>query len=192
MKFFANGPTLALILLAGLVGANAFAIDTAPPGVDRRAPAKPLPPGGGPDGGVLFKDHCASCHEPNVERAPSKQELAQRWPDQIVTALNSGVMKFQGKDAGMSEDDIDAVATFITGRRPPKDIPTQANPPACEKNNRFSTSSSDWNGWSPDAKNQRYQSKPGLRAKDLPRLQVKWAFTFIGGRYGQPVVVGGC
>jgi polyvinyl alcohol dehydrogenase (cytochrome) len=191
MKFLASRRMATLIVFASLLGASAFAVDTAPPGVDRRAGFKPLPPGGGPDGGAVFKQHCASCHEPNVERAPSKQELAQRWPDQIVTALTSGPMKFQGADAGLTEDEIDAVATFITGRRPPKEVPAQMNPPACESNKRFSMSSSDWNGWSPDARNLRYQSKPGLRAKDLPRLKVKWSFTFIGGRYGQPVMVGG-
>lgn len=184
-------PFTLLILLTSCIGANAYAVDSAPPGVDRRAPAKPLPPGGGPDGGKVFADHCASCHEPSVERAPSKLDLAQRWPDQIVAALTSGVMKFQGKDAGLTEDEIDAVATFITGRRPPKDIPAQINPPACESNPRFSLSGSNWNGWSPDASNHRYQSNPGLRAEDLSRLQVKWSFTFIGGRYGQPIIAGG-
>ncbi|HYM34088.1 MAG TPA: PQQ-binding-like beta-propeller repeat protein, partial [Steroidobacteraceae bacterium] len=181
----------ALIFVASLVSSLAFAVDTAPQGVDRRAPLKPLPPGGGPDGSAVFKKRCASCHEPNVEKAPSKMELAQRWPDQIVSALTSGLMKFQGKDAGMTEDEIDAVATYITGRRPPLNIPAQMNAPACEAQKPFSLSGSNWNGWSPDAQNLRYQSKPGLQAKDLPRLLVKWSFTFIGGRYGQPVIVGG-
>jgi polyvinyl alcohol dehydrogenase (cytochrome) len=190
MRFLTGSRIAALIVLASVTSA-AFAVDSAPPGVDRRAAAKPLPPGGGPNGGDVFKKRCASCHEPNVERAPSKMELAQRWPDQIVAALTSGLMRFHGAEAGMTSDEIDAVATFITGRRPPMIVPTQINPPACESKPRFKMASTDWNGWSPDASNQRYQSKPGLLAQDLPRLKVKWAFTFIGGRYGQPVIVGG-
>jgi polyvinyl alcohol dehydrogenase (cytochrome) len=47
-----------------------------------------------------------------------------------------------------------------------------------------------WNGWSPDHSNARYQKEPGFRAEDVPRLRVKWAFALDGGISSQPTVVG--
>ena len=38
----------------------------------------------------------------------------------------------------------------------------------------------DWNGWSVESDNSRYQAKPGLNAADIPRLKLKWAFGFPG------------
>ncbi len=183
---------VAALILASLFSAGALAIDVAPPGADRAAPPKPLPPGGGPNGALLFQQRCATCHDPQVDRAPSKQQLMQYWSDQIVTALTNGKMQPYGIDAGMTLDEIDAVATHLGGLRPPIEIPRQANPPDCPADGkRFSMSGPSWNGWSPTAENLRYQEKPNLNVQDVPRLQVKWAFTFIGGRYGQPTAVGG-
>lgn len=165
-------------------------METAPHSVDRAAGWKPLPPGGGPDGAVVFKQRCATCHDPNIERAPSKQQLAQRWPDEIVTVLTKGVMKPMAE--GMSIDEIDAVATFLTGTRPPREIPVQVDANVCPNTAApFTMQGPSWNGWSPDSTNRRFQSRPGFKFKDVPRLKVKWAFTYIGGRYGQATIVGG-
>jgi polyvinyl alcohol dehydrogenase (cytochrome) len=48
-----------------------------------------------------------------------------------------------------------------------------------------------WNGWSPTLDNARFATEAGLKAQDLPKLKVKWAFAFQGGIGGQPAVVGG-
>lgn len=52
---------------------------------------------------------------------------------------------------------------------------------------------SQWNGWSPAADNSRFQSGGGLRAGDVPRLKVKWAFGFDGDvtAFAQPSVLDG-
>jgi len=49
-----------------------------------------------------------------------------------------------------------------------------------------------WNGWGQDLDNSRYQSEPAMRAIDVTKLAVKWAYG-IGGNatFGQPAVVDG-
>jgi polyvinyl alcohol dehydrogenase (cytochrome) len=144
------------------------------------------------DGETVFKQHCAECHEPAVDRAPPKESLKVRWPDEIVTALTTGIMKVNGVDKGLTDAEIDAVATYLVGTRPTRAIPTQIDPPRCEPTKTaFNMKGPSWNGWSTDATNHRYQSVPGLSVSDIPRLQVKWSFAYIGGRYGQPTIVGG-
>src|SRR5262249_46635710 len=52
-----------------------------------------------------------------------------------------------------------------------------------------------WNGWSPDQTNARFQSAraAGLDARDVPRLKLKWAYGFEGVNraFAAPTVVGG-
>jgi polyvinyl alcohol dehydrogenase (cytochrome) len=150
---------------------------------------------GGPkmaNGADVFKTHCAECHEPAQDRAPSTESLRLRWPDEIVDAHTTGVMKVNGIDKGLNEDEINAVAAYLGGFRPSRAIPAQKDPPLCATpKTKFSLKGPSWNGWSPDAENRRFQPEPGLKAEDVSRLQVKWSFAYIGGRYGQPTVVGG-
>ena len=50
-----------------------------------------------------------------------------------------------------------------------------------------------WNGWGRDLFNTRYQPEPAIRAMDVPKLALKWAFGFQGGgtEFGQPTLVDG-
>jgi polyvinyl alcohol dehydrogenase (cytochrome) len=49
-----------------------------------------------------------------------------------------------------------------------------------------------WNGWGRDTDNSRYQPEPALRAADVPRLALKWAYGYLGAAAaGQPTVVDG-
>jgi polyvinyl alcohol dehydrogenase (cytochrome) len=51
-----------------------------------------------------------------------------------------------------------------------------------------------WNGWGRDLFNTRYQPEPAIRAMDVPKLSLKWAFGFQGGNgneFGQPTLVDG-
>jgi polyvinyl alcohol dehydrogenase (cytochrome) len=52
-----------------------------------------------------------------------------------------------------------------------------------------------WNGWGRDLDNSRYQPEPALRAGDVPKLKLKWAFGYAtsGGNphFGQPTIVDG-
>ena len=52
--------------------------------------------------------------------------------------------------------------------------------------------SAQWNGWGGDVENTRYQPEPAIRASDVPKLGLKWAFGFQGSAVaGQPTVVDG-
>ena len=52
--------------------------------------------------------------------------------------------------------------------------------------------SAQWNGWGRDVENTRYQPEPAIRATDVPRLALKWAYGIQGSVVaGQPTVVDG-
>ncbi|MGH9848094.1 MAG: PQQ-binding-like beta-propeller repeat protein, partial [Blastocatellia bacterium] len=46
-------------------------------------------------------------------------------------------------------------------------------------------------GWGNDTDNTRYQPNPGLKAEDVPRLKLKWAFAYPATQaLGQPAIIG--
>src|SRR5882724_11480200 len=66
----------------------------------------------------------------------------------------------------------------------PEDIacPSAAGPVAL--------SNAQWNGWGRGLDNTRYQPEPAIRASDVSKLAVKWAFGYQSGtEFGQPTVV---
>src|ERR1700754_1817566 len=67
-----------------------------------------------PDAGAaeaLFKSRCAACHDPNIERAPSRAALGQMSPGQIAGALESGLMAPMA--TGLSKGDIQMLAAHL-------------------------------------------------------------------------------
>ena len=49
-----------------------------------------------------------------------------------------------------------------------------------------------WNGWGRELDNTRYQPVPAIRAMDVPKLALKWAYGYQkGGQSGQPTLVDG-
>src|ERR1700682_656665 len=62
------------------------------------------------------------------------------------------------------------------------DCPSPAGPVAL--------GSAQWNGWGRGLDNTRYQPEPAIRASDVPKLALKWAYGSAGGtEFGQPTVV---
>ena len=52
--------------------------------------------------------------------------------------------------------------------------------------------SAQWNGWGRGLDNTRYQPEPAIRATDVAKLALKWAFGYPNGsEFGQPTVVDG-
>jgi len=52
--------------------------------------------------------------------------------------------------------------------------------------------SAQWNGWGRGLDNTRYQPEPAIRASDVAKLALKWAFGYANGsEFGQPTVVDG-
>jgi polyvinyl alcohol dehydrogenase (cytochrome) len=99
-------------------------------------------------------------------------------------------MRFQGSDLSLAERH--AVVEFVTAKKfEPETVPqgTCAGKPAGKP------IAGEWNGWSSDLENSRFQSaeSAGLAASQVPKLKLKWAFGFPGDfvAFSQPSIVHG-
>lgn len=142
-------------------------------------------------GRALYTERCATCHDHPQGRIPPRILIATvRAPEDIVAALTSGAMRPQA--AGLGEQDVRALAAFLTGRLPSEDRRDPNANPCGATQASLVPGAADWNGWGRDQANTRFHPHSGLAADDLPRLKLKWVFAYPGSRiYGQPVVVGG-
>jgi len=144
-----------------------------------------------PDGKALFAARCAICHEGGDKRAPAVDVLQQRPNESIVVALEAGAMRSQGEVLTAAERR--AVADFLSPRTAATEQAIREN--SCTAGPHPLPNLNGWNGWGVDLVNSRLQTTAaaGLRAEDVPKLKVKWAF---GVPYevtveAQPTVVGG-
>jgi polyvinyl alcohol dehydrogenase (cytochrome) len=155
--------------------------------------------GAGTETGIgTFQTHCMGCHgNPTVPQAPTPDAIRQMPPERIYDALTTGLMKPQGDP--LTDDQRKMLATFLSGRPlgslkegDAKDMPNHcaSNPPLKDP-----SSGPEWNGWSPDVVNSRFQTAKGakLTPEQVPQLKLKWAFGYPTGlsAYGQPTVVSG-
>ena len=150
------------------------------------------------DGQALYRAHCASCHEASAQtRAPSREALRQLTPERILDALEaqSGAMRVQGLARTSAERR--ALALFLSGKRFGTEKPLDLTQAGCKQPAAFNAplSGPNWNGWSPNASNARFQDAAAaeLDANRVPQLKLKWAFAYPGDviAYGHPTVVGG-
>jgi polyvinyl alcohol dehydrogenase (cytochrome) len=161
--------------------------------------APPVARSAGTESGIaVFQQHCMGCHgNPNVPKAPAPDVVRQMTAERIYEALTTGIMKPQG-DA-LTEDQRKMLAAFLSGRPlgsakagDAKDMPNHcaSNPPMSDP-----MAGPEWDGWSPDITNSRFQNAKaaGLTPEQVPHLKVKWAFGYPTGlsAYSQPTVVSG-
>ena len=150
-----------------------------------------------PDGELVYRENCASCHEGEVPRVLSQVDVRDASADYIYAALRSGLMKRQG--AELDDAEKRAVAEFLSGNpvSPPpiESIPQAAHcqsvaPPVADP-----LTVPGWNGWGVDLRNSRFQTAEaaGLTADDVPRLRLKWAFGMpaVAVSGSQATIVGG-
>jgi len=147
------------------------------------------------EGEALYGERCASCHDAGVARAPSRAAMAEMPPDGIRSALTTGRMSSQG--ANLTAAQIDAVSHFLSNQ-----AAAQQQAPweqfACHAAGRPLVpvaGQPQWNGWGADASESRFQpaAMARLRADQVPKLKLKWAFGFVDATqaYAQPTVIGG-
>jgi len=168
-----------------------LALSTAPV-LAAPAPAKTQPTE--TDGALLFEQHCAACHGGKVAKAPPVSLLAIMSASSVLRALEHGVMQEQA--AGLSDAQRRAVAQHVTGQTLNE---AQAPPPAPECSEALAafdfSAPPDSQGWGVSLDNRRYfpGASAGLRAEDLPRLELKWAFAFPDAfrARSQPAIAGG-
>jgi polyvinyl alcohol dehydrogenase (cytochrome) len=127
----------------------------------------------------LFAQHCAACHEAaagGAARIPAVSQLKAMTPTAILKTLETGVMRPQA--AMLSTNDRQAVANFLgTAVTTERRREEMANP--CPAGAAWKDGPG-WSSWGAGLANTRFQTarEAGLRAKDLPRLTLKWAFAF--------------
>ena len=154
----------------------------------------------GADGAALYNTYCALCHEgPRADRqAPSLEAMRRLTAEQVLETLERGVMR--ARAAERSRAQRRALAVHVSGKpladtsHPmPKAAFCAAAPAESPRTNVLGGRA--WNGWGNSIGNTRFQSTDaaGLRAEDVPRLTLKWAFGFPGATSAatQPVVAGG-
>jgi polyvinyl alcohol dehydrogenase (cytochrome) len=185
------------------LGAGAFLIAGA-------ASAQPEPAGGRNGGGGLggvragqpvFQQACAGCHTPQGlvvgdRTAPSLSTLQEFPPERIYDALTTG--KMTGQAAALSDLQKRQVSEWLAARPlGSAEIGGMEHMKGhCTANPSFDAKAGPgWNGWSADLGNARFQpaGPAGLKAIDVPRLKLKWAFGLPQGAdsFSQPTVVGG-
>src|SRR5580700_2875653 len=127
-------------------------------------PANQAPRFSGTETGfATFQTKCMSCHgNPTMAgRVPDPATLRQFSPEKIYDALTTGPMKTQG--SSLSDDQKRMLAIFMSGRTfgsaeqgDAKNMPNhcEANPPMGDPG----VDGAEWNGWSPDVMNSRFQT----------------------------------
>jgi polyvinyl alcohol dehydrogenase (cytochrome) len=156
-------------------------------------------------GQTIFESRCKACHDPAIDRAPGREQLGYMMQQQIVDALTNGVM--QPMATGLSDADKRAVAEFLApgggqvvrntgaaaapaaGGRPPQPGPVATVDTVCTTTPPIGPGKSDWIGAGAGLTAPRYQPNPGIKAADVSKLKLKWAFALTQGN-GQPTVMG--
>ena len=195
MEMLRKVAVLSVLIAGGLAASLAFA--QPPTGGIPRAPAKPgyvTPPENSAglypvNGEPIYRARCQGCHEPAVERAPSREQLRVRSPEEVYDALTVGAMKPMG-DA-MTPAEIYGVVRYLTGKSPTPQTAQGPDANVCRTHPALNAGAPQWNGWGRDLGNSRYQPKPGFAAADIPKLKVKWAFSYPGTKNTEAVIFGG-
>ena len=149
-----------------------------------------LLPAAAPDGGDIYKARCASCHDAGLPRIPTRDALKTFSAETVNRALVSGAMRVQGSDLSLAERH--AVVEFVTAKKFETETVPQGT---CAGKPAGKPIEGEWNGWSSDLENSRFQSADaaGLAPSQVPKLKLKWAFGFPGDfvAFSQPSIVHG-
>jgi polyvinyl alcohol dehydrogenase (cytochrome) len=120
---------------------------------------------------ALYKTNCAACHHNAVNGAPTRAALETRTPAAIFAALETGLMREQGKMLKSEErqliaDYFGAKATKVVGKMCEGSLKLDGKPL--------------WNRWGNGIDNRRYQpaSVGGITPENVGDLEFKWAFAF--------------
>jgi polyvinyl alcohol dehydrogenase (cytochrome) len=151
------------------------------------------------DGATLYHQRCAVCHEGGAsDRAPDRTILQHMPAASIARTLETGVMREMA--GSLTPAQRDAIAAYLTGNAPHAKADAAPHSPiglcpAPSKSFSVEPDAPQWNGWSSDFSNHRFQppAMAGISAADVPHLKLKWAFGFEGDSlaFGQPTIVGG-
>jgi quinoprotein glucose dehydrogenase len=134
----------------------------------------------GPQGAVsaesLFQGRCASCHEPNIERAPSRATLAQMSPAQIAGALEGGVMAPMA--VGLSKADIAMLAAHLGASATASATPALLSPaaPAAAGAGKpvRAAQPAEWPAYNGNYASTRYSPLDQINPDTVKTLHIAW------------------
>ena len=151
-----------------------------------------------PDGAALYKQNCATCHDAGVNRAPARDAFQAMSAETVLAAMETGAMITMAN--GRTAAERRAIAEFLTGKSLGTPLNTTPSPSAmCRATpeaRRFDPARGPrWDGWGLRNANTRFQdaTAAALKAADVPRLKLKWAFGFPGDlqSFSQATLAGG-
>ena len=107
------------------------------------------------DGATLYKRHCATCHDPGVNRAPQPDALRAMPAERVLATMETGTMISMVTNRTAPERR--AIAEFVTGKSLSTPfVTTPAAAAMCQPAATFDASSGPrWNGWG------AFSGKPG-------------------------------
>jgi len=126
------------------------------------------------DGAAIYGTHCAACHDASsATRAPAPAALKAMSPENIIQALENGIMREQG--ASLTAGEKQTIAEFLTGKAVGQAKPQPVTGLCAPSTASFTTSGPGWNGWGVDLGNSRFQTAnaASLNAETTPRLKLK-------------------
>jgi polyvinyl alcohol dehydrogenase (cytochrome) len=154
------------------------------------APA--LLPAATESGEAVYEQRCARCHESGNDRIPTRETLQKMPATRILRALNYGAMIAIAYT--MNTGQREAVANWLGT---PGGDPAPSPAAFCsDRSVKIAASSAaQWNGWSPDSGNTRFQTADaaGLNIDAVRNLKLKWAYAFEGDitAFSQPSILDG-
>ncbi len=153
-----------------------------------------LLPAASQSGETVYEQRCARCHELGNERIPTRETLQKMPATRILRALNYGAMIAIAYTMNMSERE--AVATWLgTSGGDPEPSPAAFCSDRAVKISAHPPADAQWNGWSPDSANTRFQpaDAAGLTLDGVRNLKLKWAYAFEGDitAFAQPTILDG-
>lgn len=132
----------------------------------------------GDPGAEVYGTVCASCHDEGLDHAPHRSMLRLMSPDSIYAALSHGAMQVQAE--GLADEEMRAVAEFITGRKIGEQV-AQPLPVCTGEQARFDYDEPPvWQAWGLTHENTRMvsSSAAGLDKENVQRLKLKWAVAY--------------
>ena len=148
---------------------------------------------------ALFTTYCATCHAgPGANpQAPTLDVMRRMTAEQVLNALEKGAMRTRAAERSRAQRRV--LAEYASGKPLAAEaggsMPKSAFCGVAPAARPDPLSGPAWNGWGHSILNTRFQSAAaaGMKAADVPRLALKWAFGFPGATSAgtQPVVAGG-
>ena len=128
-------------------------------------------------GAALYAQHCVVCHQGGVSRSPTLTFLEMMTPQAVYAAMTEGIM--QPQSAHLDDEQRKHIAEYVTRARLGSRTAT-AKAPACTGEAAEFTRSEPVPkaGWGHDTHRFVDADTAGLRADDVPKLELKWAFAY--------------